>query len=242
MSERVRMTVIGLLCVPFLVLAVLVETVFPPLRDFDQRVAENLHAYAVNNPGFAGFMNFWTELFGPLAWRVVIALTAVWLYVRGRRRLAAWAVATVVAGGMLVVAVKELVGRARPVLPEPVASATGNAFPSGHALNATLGAGILLVLFLPALKGAARTLAWLAAGFLAVSVGFTRAALGVHWVSDVVAGLILGVAVLAATSAAFAIDRPGGSPARPSPESRRSRPAGSAEPPRSPRSPRSAAP
>jgi undecaprenyl-diphosphatase len=41
------------------------------------------------------------------------------------------------------------------------------------------------------------------AGFLVLSVGYTRIALGVHWVSDVAAGLVLGAAVIAATVAGF---------------------------------------
>jgi undecaprenyl-diphosphatase len=36
-----------------------------------------------------------------------------------------------------------------------------------------------------------------------LSVAYTRVALGVHWVSDVVGGVVLGVAVIAATAAAF---------------------------------------
>ena len=45
--------------------------------------------------------------------------------------------------------VKALVARLRPVVPDPVATAAGNSFPSGHALNVTVFFGALLLVFLP---------------------------------------------------------------------------------------------
>jgi undecaprenyl-diphosphatase len=62
---------------------------------------------------------------------------------------------------------------------------------------------VLVLLILPRLPAWGRLLAWVIAWFLVVSVAYTRVALGVHWVSDVVAGVMLGVAVLAGTVAAF---------------------------------------
>jgi undecaprenyl-diphosphatase len=87
-----------------------------------------------------------------------------------------------------------------------VARAAGFSFPSGHALNATLAAGVLLLVLLPYTRDRRplRWALWAAALLIAVVTGLSRIALGVHWTSDVLAGWLLGVAVVAATSAAFA--------------------------------------
>jgi undecaprenyl-diphosphatase len=66
----------------------------------------------------------------------------------------------------------------------------------------TLAAGVFLLIFLPRL-GRYRAWLWAAAAVAVVGTGFCRIALGVHWTSDVIGGWILGVAVVAATSAAF---------------------------------------
>jgi undecaprenyl-diphosphatase len=118
---------------------------------------------------------------------------------------ALWVVATMTVGGLLGALLKMLVGRHRPELPDAVARASGFAFPSGHALNATLAAGVLLLVFLPFTRDRRplRWALWTVAALVAVVTGLSRIALGVHWTSDVVGGWLLGLAVLAATTAAF---------------------------------------
>jgi len=132
---------------------------------------------------------------------------AVWLWRRGAQRLAAWAVVTMAIGGVLGVVLKLLVDRARPSFPEPVAHASGYSFPSGHALNSFLGVGVLLLVFLPVLSRAGRALAVIVGAAVVLLTGYDRVALGVHYVSDVVAGWVVALACLAGTSAAFEIWR-----------------------------------
>jgi len=76
------------------------------------------------------------------------------------------------------------------VLPEDLVTVIGpghrrSAFPSGHAATMALFAGVW------ALNTTRRLAPWLALG-LAVLVGVSRIAVGVHWPSDVLAGLALG--------------------------------------------------
>ncbi|MFI7688538.1 phosphatase PAP2 family protein [Nonomuraea sp. NPDC049655] len=199
-----RMTVaafaVALIMIPFSLLLVVAKM---PLNRLDAGVAHELHEYALAHPGVTRVLIVWTDLFGPWPWRVAVAAFTIWLLMHGRRRLALWAITTVTAGGLIGLGLKILVARVRPHLPDPVALAPGDSFPSGHAVNVTLGAGVVTLLLLPMLPRWGRRLAWVLACFVVVSVGFTRIALGVHWVSDVVAGVVLGVAVIAATAAAF---------------------------------------
>jgi undecaprenyl-diphosphatase len=70
-----------------------------------------------------------------------------------------------------------------------------------------LCAGILLLVFLPVLRGARRVVAFAAAGALVLFTGYDRIALGVHYVSDVLAGWVVALAVLTGTAGAFEIWR-----------------------------------
>ncbi|MEU8247324.1 phosphatase PAP2 family protein [Nonomuraea sp. NPDC048916] len=191
---------VGLAMIPFTLLLAVAKM---PVNRLDAEVAEELHEYAHANPAVTRVLIVWTDLFGPWPWRVAVAVFAAWLVYKGAPRLAAWAVTTLIVGGLLGVALKVVVARARPHLPDPVALAPGESFPSGHALNVTLGAGVVVLLLLPMLPRWGRRVAWVVAAFLVLSVGYTRIALGVHWVSDVAAGTVLGAAVVAATAAAF---------------------------------------
>ncbi|WP_262379873.1 phosphatase PAP2 family protein [Nonomuraea sp. PA05] len=199
-----RLTLAGLaawlILIPFSLLLLVAKM---PLNDLDAGVAAELHAYALANPGVTRVLIVWTDVFGPWPWRIAVIACALWLLRKGATGVAAWAVTTITVGGLLGLAIKVIVDRARPMLPDPVALAPGDSFPSGHTVNATLGAGIIVLILLPVLPRWGRRVAWAVAAFLALSVGYTRIALGVHWMSDVVAGLVLGVATIAATAAAF---------------------------------------
>ncbi|MEZ0072409.1 phosphatase PAP2 family protein [Planotetraspora sp. GP83] len=192
-----------LIVVPFTLLLVLVKSSFGPLNKIDQGAAHSLHSYAYAHPGFARAMALISDVFAPLTWRIAVGVAVAWLLYRRATQLALWAATTITVGGLLGLGLKVVVARARPDLPDPVAIAPGASFPSGHTVNAMLGTGILLLLALPMLRGRGRVVAWVLALVIPAAVGFSRIALGVHWVSDVVAGLALAVAVIAATAAAF---------------------------------------
>lgn len=66
---------------------------------------------------------------------------------------------------------------------------------------------MLLLVFLPALPRRLRAPLTIAVGGLVLAIGFSRLALGVHFISDVLGGYMLGLAWLAASTAAFSIWR-----------------------------------
>jgi membrane-associated phospholipid phosphatase len=98
--------------------------------------------------------------------------------------------------------VKALVDRARPDI-DPLAGFSGPSFPSGHsaAAAATYAACALLL----SRGQSPRVQAWCAgcAGAIAAAVAASRVLLGVHWFTDVLAGLALGWAWFALCAIAF---------------------------------------
>ena len=191
-----------LVLVPFALLAILVVGDASPLHHADAAVTSSLHGWALDHPHWVDANHWWSLIFGPFPLRLAALLLVVWLLRRRARRLAIFVVTTMTVGGVLGVLLKVLIGRHRPDLLDPVARAAGFSFPSGHALNAALAAGVFVLVLLPVVRR--RRLLWAAAVAVTVLTGLSRIVLGVHWTSDVLAGWLLGVAVVAAMAAAFA--------------------------------------
>src|SRR3954452_20346445 len=98
--------------------------------------------------------------------------------------------------------IKFLVARARPDI-DRLTGAVGSSFPSGHSTAAAATfAAVALVLTRNKSRRFKIAGAAIAAG-LAAMVASTRVLLGVHWLTDVVAGLLLGWGWFALCSIAF---------------------------------------
>ncbi len=124
---------------------------------------------------------------------VPLALIACLALARAGLRREALAVALSLGGAMLISNwVKLLVSRPRPSV-EHLQAVTGSSFPSGHATQAS-AFWFSLVFVLPA-AGASSTLTRVVAGLVLVIVlvvAASRVYLGVHYPSDVIAGMLLG--------------------------------------------------
>jgi membrane-associated phospholipid phosphatase len=90
---------------------------------------------------------------------------------------------------------KALVGRARPIVEDPISHSPGYSFPSGHAYNVSVVATVVVFLLWPLLTQAGRRVSVALAVLFALLVGLDRIFLGVHFPSDVVAGYVLGVGI-----------------------------------------------
>src|SRR3954451_21437016 len=92
---------------------------------------------------------------------------------------------------------KQIVDRPRPPRELWLQHAAGRSFPSGHAVQ-SLSTFVVLGIVGAAVAGRARRAVILVAGVLAVGVAWSRVYLGVHWTTDVLAGLLAAAAWTAA--------------------------------------------
>jgi undecaprenyl-diphosphatase len=188
-------------------LLLLVRVEWGPLHRVDSDVASWFnHLVAPHHP-LVTVLRAISSLGGRpiMIWLVTVAV--VGLLIRRQRRLAGYLVVTGLGALALDPSLKALVGRLRPVVDIPVAVGGGNSFPSGHALGSIVAYGALLLVFLPAIGTRWRRPAIGFVAVLVLAIGLTRIALGVHFVSDVLGGWLLGLAWLVVTGYAFRLWR-----------------------------------
>ena len=171
------------------------------LADLDRSVAEwgDRHATALSTDAI--------ELVTTLGetWFVVVALIVVATVETIRvptRWVIPFLVIVVVGNNLLTHTVKDLADRVRPDL-NPIAATLGPSFPSGHSSTA---AAFFLAAALVMSRGRPRIMRSALAAtavLVAVAVAGSRVLLDVHWLSDVIAGVMLGWAWFAVCAIAF---------------------------------------
>lgn len=193
-----------LVAIPFSFLLVQVTTEGPMTR-VDTDISAEFHEEVIESPLLQATFKAISLAGSPPVFYLAALMAAIFFWRRRSRRVAAFLVLTNLLGGAINTAVKVLVNRPRPELDEPIGQAAGYSFPSGHTVGATVGLGSLLLAFMPFIPRALRIPA--IAGYLGLValVAASRLGLVVHYLSDVLAGFILGAAWLALSTAAFSI-------------------------------------
>jgi undecaprenyl-diphosphatase len=167
----------------------------------DDRVAR-WAAESVN--GFSFRLITWITELGSTPVIVVLALAgAAYGYWRWRRP-SIFAFLTIVVGGqfLLMNLIKFAVDRARPDF-HRLSVFSGSSFPSGHSTAAATTFAALALVFGIGRSPSARAALIGVAVSIAVAVASSRVLLGVHWFSDVIAGLALGWSWFAVCAVAF---------------------------------------
>ena len=193
---------VGVVAVP---LALLVRGGYGPLVSADRDVSAWAERAVAGSPALLQAAQAVTLLGDPVGITVVAALLALVLWRRGHARLALYVVAARVGALVLSQGLKQLVDRARPVFEAPVAEALGPSFPSGHALGSAVFWTTCAVLLVPRVRWP--RLLVVGAVLVAVGVSASRVLLGVHYLSDVTGGLLLGLGWAAVCTAVFVLER-----------------------------------
>lgn len=187
----------------FVALLLLVTSSSTVLLRLDRSTAENLNRYGLSHSLFTSAMRGLSSSGKTVVWFVVTALVGGWLLWRKLPRLAIFVVVTILGNSLLNNVIKLAVHRARPHLNHPIAAAAGKSFPSGHAQAAIVGYGVLLAVFLPVIRHRWRPAVVTVAVLMVLLIGFSRIALGVHYLSDVVGAYLIGTVWLIGMISAF---------------------------------------
>lgn len=172
----------------------------------DLALASALHAAAT--PGGIEFLRAYTFLGGGIALTALGLAVAIILFARRRRVLAIGWIVAVLGAGLLNMGLKAVFARPRPSFAEPIAVSAGWSFPSGHSMGTFVTIGMLAYLgFITIRSPALRVLLVGAAMVWIVLMGFSRMYLGVHYLSDVLAGFAAGTVWLAACISGVEIAR-----------------------------------
>jgi membrane-associated phospholipid phosphatase len=163
-----------------------------PLGKIDLDVAAWLHARAT--PTLTSFMLFVSDLGAPMTVLAMCSVLAIFLlWKRARYRLLLLVLA--VPGGALInVIVKQLVHRHRPIFDDPIETLLSYSFPSGHAMGSTVFYGALAAIVVWQVRDwRVSALVTTVAALLIAMICFSRMYLGVHYLSDVTAGVLEGI-------------------------------------------------
>lgn len=136
----------------------------------------------------------WSDLSRPVMVHVGVVLVAVGVRWRRQQVVAAWWLAAALLAGWGVIALtRRVIGRDRPVIADPLALAEGPSYPSGHVANITYALLLVALVLWPVISRRARLAGAVAAVVSVVVTMADRLLLGVHFPTDVVGGVVLGV-------------------------------------------------
>lgn len=124
----------------------------------------------------------------------LFALFALWHWRRWPEPV--FVVATLVFEASAFIIVTTIVGRERPDVPRLEDSPVNSSYPSGHVAAAAVYGAFAVVVFWNTRSKLARSLAVAAVLFVTAAVAWSRMYQGMHFASDVVAGIALGVVSL----------------------------------------------
>jgi membrane-associated phospholipid phosphatase len=125
----------------------------------------------------------------------IVGVVAMFLWHTEHKHSARLLLASVAGGILLNNALKLWFSRPRPEVFERLTETASSSFPSGHAMSATVCYGTVAYLVMRLQKRHwSRVLTGITAFILIVGICATRLYLGVHYPSDVIAGMVIGLA------------------------------------------------
>jgi YegS/Rv2252/BmrU family lipid kinase len=177
----------------FVALTALIAGHAQGILDLDRRVAGGPERLAREHAWILHLSNVVATATQPLYVVPLVLLGAIAVVIKGYRRAGIWTAIVILLARLGYAMAKDIVDRPRPHWAHPVAHVDGSSYPSGHAtvIAAAAAIAVLLASMLIRRRGLRRT-AIFGALTAAALVGLDRLLLGVHYLSDVIGGYLLG--------------------------------------------------
>ncbi len=159
----------------------------PPMEYLDSSISNFVVSNRIGE--INSFSIFLSHLFEPFYAVIIIFLLGIILWVKNKKKDAAFLVAISFVSAVSVFLIKQIFMRPRPLI--QFIAEKGYSFPSGHSLIAVIIFGSFVYFFFKKVWGV-----WIYSLFCVLIVGLSRIYLNVHWFSDVIGGFLLGGIIL----------------------------------------------
>lgn len=196
-TERLGLSMLLLTATVFLLLTVLISS--PAMQQFDELVILALRqtghpATPLGPQWLVELARDFTALGGYAVLVTLTILVTTFLRLENKPKRARFATLTIIGGYLLSMTLKALVGRPRPDIVPWLSFPHSSSFPSGHSMMSAV-VYLTMGLMLSELASHRRVKVFLAVTplVIAAAVGFSRVYMGVHYLTDVVAGWSAGI-------------------------------------------------
>jgi len=155
-------------------------------------LATNALMQSIENSSLTLFSKIIAHALDPLALAIIALIISAYLYLKVSKKKGLLFATTILVTGAAIKVSKEVFQRTRPL--NTLMPDASFALPSGHVTIAVVFFGLIAFLFT---NKKHKTIALTTTALIALIIGFTRIYLRVHWLTDVIAGFILGTIILA---------------------------------------------
>ncbi len=190
MLEKKQKILLIVLCVLFIILAIFVN--YGLTKQIDNIVYSLIQNIQTNQ--ITEILKIITNIGGIPSLFFIALFLSIILFICQKRKQGIAILLNLLMSSSMYIILKNIFQRPRPEAVEQLISETGHSFPSGHTTNNVAFYGFAIYLIYENVKNKkVRNLLIILLSIMPILIGFSRIYLRVHYFSDVLAGIIVGI-------------------------------------------------